>query len=60
MILIPIIAFIVYAVFNGRRTVKEACVKEVTTTSADASTKLIVMIIIALVLIAIVTGRAQL
>jgi hypothetical protein len=59
MILIPIIAFLVYAVCNSKRTVKDAAVKQVTTKSADATTKLIIMIIVGVVLLALATGGAQ-
>ena len=60
MIIIPIIAFLVYAVYNGKRTVKEAATKEVTMKSADATSRLLVMLVVGIVLLAIVTGGANL
>ena len=60
MIIIPIIAFLVYAVYNGTRTVKEAATKEVTMKSADATSRLLVMLVVGIVLLAIVTGGANL
>ena len=60
MIIIPIVVFAVYALCNTKRTVKEACVKEVTVKSADATTRAIIMIVVGVVLLAIVTGGANL
>jgi len=59
MIFIPIVLFLVYAVFNSKSTVKEAAVKKVSTKSADATTKLIIMVIVGVVLLALATGGAQ-
>lgn len=57
MILVPIIVFVVYALFNAKRTVKEAAIKEVTTASADATTRLLVMCVVGVILLAIATGN---
>jgi hypothetical protein len=59
MILLPIIAFAVYAAFNSKRTVKGAATRKVTTESADATTRLILMIIVGVVLLALATGGAS-
>lgn len=56
MIILPIIAFLVYAAYNGKRTVKDAATRQVTTKSADATTKLIIMLVVGIVLLAMLTG----
>jgi uncharacterized membrane protein len=58
VIIIPIVIFLVYVLFNAKRDVRQAAVKEDTKESADATTRLIIVLVVGLVLLAIATGNA--
>jgi hypothetical protein len=59
MILLPLIAFGLYVVFNAKRTVKETCVRENTEKSSDATTRMIFIVVGAIVLLAALSGNGE-
>jgi uncharacterized membrane protein YidH (DUF202 family) len=56
MILFPIVLLALYAAMHARSTVKGMRIKDDTPESADATTRLFIIVVGAIVLLAVMTG----
>lgn len=60
MVIIPIIALIVYFAYTGKNALDDASAKDLTMKSVEASNKLYLVFIVGAILLAILTGHADL